>query len=317
MNDCSDQDIIEDFVDFVEWQISRHDKVIDTRQRHHLGDVDADILVSTESGKDLYVYCCFSADLEATQTRAKLAHQACSLSLIVCIDWLDPSTPNLYHHPKGAGKIYKSGQTPIADAKYTFEWHWESIPHDRNDRCMQQRLNQQIGSSLLSTLQGHPTTIEHAQFEILVNAIFKFCFYPHLKLRGTQVPIEGNRKIRDAVYDIYHDRLLTLTPHWTPYITVEVKNMEGRVGQEEVDQLAKYLTPNGLGNFGILVSRKDVDKNGKIAMLDLRKEKPPKTIIHFAEQDLVKLINIRIHHTPENCIEYLLEKYFDLARLVL
>ncbi|MBK1979150.1 hypothetical protein JE034_09795 [Achromobacter xylosoxidans] len=316
MNDCSDQDTIEDFVDFVQGQISRHPNTIDTTHRRHLADIEADILVHSKSGRDLYVYCCFSEDLEATRARAISEQRSDSRNLIVCIDWLDASTPNLYLHPGDTKRIYESGQIPIADAAYTFEWHWESIAHDFSDRCMQQHLNKQIGNSLKSTLQGHPPTIKYAQFEHLVNAIFKFCFFPYLTLRDTQVPTERSMRIRDAVYDVDHHRLIALTLFGPPYITVEAKNLKGEVGQDEVDQLANYLNPNGLGNFGILVSRQNIDTNGRQAILDWRKKTPPKTVLHLDELDLVELINRRINGSPDACIDLLLDKHFDLARRV-
>lgn len=313
MNSYDEQEVMEEFTSFVQSEIEEHPTVYNVMAQPHLGDTAAQLVAYRQSGQHFYVYCCFAEGLDATREIAISEQTSESRAMIVCIDWLDPNKVDLFARPSRSNWEAQPINIPILDAAHTFSRHWHAAVASTGSQYMRPYLDLQIGNWLKSRLEAHPVTILYNEFEELISAIFKFCFYPLLIIRGHQVASTGRIDIRDTVFEIYHERLSKLNSAQSPFITVEVKNMREEVGKGEVDQLANYLRPAGLGSLGILVSRKGVSDNGLTRITSWRSQSPSIIILTLSDEDLSELIARRIQGGPEFCVDYLLDKNFELA----
>jgi hypothetical protein len=77
------------------------------------------------------------------------------------------------------------------------------------------------------------------------------------------------------------------------YVVAEVKNLTGRLGKNEILQVANYLNPHGTGLFALIVARKKMDE---AARWSCREQwiQHNKLIIGLDDEDVRQMITTKV-----------------------
>lgn len=138
-------------------------------------------------------------------------------------------------------------------------------------------------------------------------------FYPHLDFAQTQSRTESGRHIRDLIF--YNNRDIDFldeifSDYGNRQLVVEMKNVH-HIERDHINQLNRYLQ-NGIGNFGIFLTRNPLPKAMYSNTIDLWASQR-KCIIAITDEDLKLMVNVyeSKQRTP---IDVLKKKYIEFRR---
>ena len=115
------------------------------------------------------------------------------------------------------------------------------------------------GSDLLAELAPiRKGAIGWRRFENTCVKILNYVFIPPLRLPKVQSRTHDGLDRRDAIYPIGSGSAFwdsVKHQHSSRMVVVEFKNLDGQIGQGEVESLQQYLLPKAKRSFGLLCSR--------------------------------------------------------------
>ena len=122
--------------------------------------------------------------------------------------------------------------------------------------------------SLLQRLRAiEPGQRDWSAYENYCQDLLNFLFVPPLSLAISQSRDERHANRRDYILPNY-----ALDGGWwqfvrshyeAHYVVAEVKNLSGRLGKDEILQVANYLNPHGTGLFALILARKKMDETAR------------------------------------------------------
>lgn len=308
------RDLVESFLDFVRTRIEAQKSVVDIEESPmSSGFIRPDFYVIRQDRRPVIVTCCDRSGFAAVagySLELSKEFPDCA-QLIACMDWLSENDRLLL--PEGVG-LWDADEI----AKKYYQPRTDLGPRD----TLTFHLQQQIGEGYVEALNTLPAGIEcWARYEKLIPQIFAFLFHPDLELQKEQSADQNGRNRRDAIFQINRE-----SAFWTgvaqnyahsSYVVVEAKN-GSEVGKNEVNQLADYLRPNGLGMFGILVTRNQRTESAWDAMVRCRRGDggPPKTIITLDDTFMRRLLIARGNGNQRECEGILQDQLFELAQVI-
>lgn len=151
------------------------------------------------------------------------------------------------------------------------------------------------------------------KYENLCADLMASLFYPHLDFAQTQSRTESGRHIRDLIF--YNNRDVDfLDEIFTDYnnrqLVFEMKNVK-KIERDHINQLNRYLQ-NGIGNFGIFLTRNPLSKAMFNNTIDLWSSQR-KCILSIDDEDL-KLM-VQVYESKQRApIEVLKKKYVEFRR---
>jgi hypothetical protein len=260
------------------------------------------------------VYLAFAHDLPGLAANCELwaVSHASDRFILATPDWLTPEelaaipeTIRVLH----CGDLFAYGYVqPLGDGDF--------------DGFMQY-INRETAYELHARLLDVPIGRAHArEFENIVRDILIYTFAGKIEFESEQVRDADGLKIRDLVFrvtDPYGIWDLIRREHAkSSLFVVEAKNTQDRPGANEIRQIADYLKPNGVGLFGILVGRKPPTPQTRRDVVSRRSggDGVSKTIVVLGEEDLIELLNRRMHRRQESCDEYIRRRVNDILLAV-
>lgn len=151
------------------------------------------------------------------------------------------------------------------------------------------------------------------KYEDLCADLLASLFYPHLDFAQTQSRTDSGRHIRDLIF--YNNRDIDFldeifTDYGNRQLVIEMKNVK-KIEREHINQLNRYLQ-NGIGNFGVFLTRNPLPKTMYANTIDLWSSQR-KCIIAITDQDLKLMVDVyeSKQRTP---IEVLKKKYIEFCR---
>ncbi len=259
-------------------------------------------LVSPNDDGVTYVYLTFAGDLPWLVSAIQHwsgAHESDQF-ILVTPDWLSeeemssvPDSIRVLH----CGDFFAYGYvTPLGEGQFD---------------GFHQYINRETGHELSERLHNLPVGRAFAkEFENLVRDILVYVFAEKIAFETEQVRDLDGLKIRDLVFritDPYH------TWDWirrevakSSLFVVEAKNEQRPPGAKHIRQVADYLKPNGIGLFGVLVSRAAPSRQ---VMRDVVQRRAggdgiSKTILVLDQSDLLDLLLSRMGRRYQACDDY-------------
>jgi hypothetical protein len=150
-------------------------------------------------------------------------------------------------------------------------------------------------------------------YEDLATELLASLLYPHLDFAQTQSRTESGRHIRDLIF--YNNRDVDfLDEIFTDYdnrqLVIELKNVK-KIERDHINQLNRYLQ-NGIGRFGIFLTRNPLDKAMFSNTIDLWSSQR-KCIISITDEDLKLMVEV-FESKQRAPIEVLKKKYIEFRR---
>lgn len=151
------------------------------------------------------------------------------------------------------------------------------------------------------------------RYEDLCADLMASLFYPHLDFAQTQSRTESGRHIRDLIF--YNNRDVDFldeifTDYGNRQLVIEMKNVK-KIDRDHLNQLNRYLQ-NGIGNFGIFLTRNSLSKPMYKNTVDLWSSQR-KCMIAIDDEDL-KLM-VQVYESKQRApIEVLKKKYVEFRR---
>jgi len=151
------------------------------------------------------------------------------------------------------------------------------------------------------------------RYEKLSADLLASLFYPHLDFAQTQSRTESGRHIRDLIF--YNNRDVDFldeifTDYGNRQLVVEMKNVK-KIEREHINQLNRYLQ-NGIGNFGIFLTRNPLPKAMYTNTIDLWSSQR-KCIIAITDEDLKLMVDV--YESKQRApIEVLKKRYIEFRR---
>lgn len=248
----------------------------------------------------------------AANTALALAHAHPGIKLgLLCLDWIEP------HDGLPPSQLFR-----LIDAQYLFRNHWAEIlqmPRDVVVRHIERDIGDHFVHKLQTLAPGQSTASE---YESLVEDIFAYLFAPDIWLYESQSQTYDRTQVRDSVFEITNGNEFwkDVKRHYAkgPTFAVEAKNFSKPAQSAAIRQLAGYLKPNGVGCFGILVTRMPVSSTAEREILLQRQGRgdPAKTILTLHDGDISTLIYWRQTRSVEACSEFLKLKLLKLLKSV-
>ncbi len=153
-------------------------------------------------------------------------------------------------------------------------------------------------------------------FEYYLMKFLTVCFgsaYKNLNI-DSQVPNEGNRRIRDFIIENIDSNnvfLKKLENQGVEFILLDAKNYKDELTNSELDTFRRYIEENKrFGNFGIILSRKGTNENCLKTIVDDLRRSDLKIIV-LNEDDLINMLSsISSGRDPIDIIRF---KYNELV----
>lgn len=153
-------------------------------------------------------------------------------------------------------------------------------------------------------------------FEYFLMNFLTVCFgsaYKNLNI-DSQVPNEGNRRIRDFIIENIDSNNVFLTKlenQGVEFILLDAKNYKDELTNSELDTFRRYIEENKrFGNFGIILSRKGTNENCLKTIVDDLRRSDLKIIV-LNEDDLINMLSsISSGRDPIDIIRF---KYNELV----
>jgi AAA15 family ATPase/GTPase len=153
------------------------------------------------------------------------------------------------------------------------------------------------------------------RYQEICSDILSYVFSPPLSTPLRQSETEGREQRRDLImhipYNIGYFWGWIQTEHKSLAVIIECKNYEGLISKDDVIKTSQYFNKNKLGNFGLLLSRKGLDKGAKKEIRRLWTNENSKImVIPLKDDDLINLLKIKEHgEKPEVYIDAYYRKF--------
>lgn len=151
------------------------------------------------------------------------------------------------------------------------------------------------------------------RYEELCSELLASLLYPYLDFAQVQSRTDSGRHIRDMIFynnrdldflnDIYND-------YGNSQLVVEMKNV-AKIDRDHINQLNRYLQ-NGIGNFGIFLTRNPLQKAMYGNTVDLWSSQR-KCIISLTDDDLKLMVDV-YESKQRSPIDVLKKKYIEFRR---
>ena len=137
--------------------------------------------------------------------------------------------------------------------------------------------------------------------------------YPHLDYATDQSRTESGVLIRDLIF--YNNQqkpfLKELFDEYgSKQLVFELKNVK-RIERDHINQLNRYMS-DGLGKFGVLVTRHELPKSKKKNTIDLWSGQR-RAIISLTDQDLEQMVDV-FESKQRSPLDVLKKKYIEFRR---
>lgn len=151
------------------------------------------------------------------------------------------------------------------------------------------------------------------RYEELCSELLASLLYPYLDFAQVQSRTDSGRHIRDMIF--YNNRDLDfLNDIYNEYgnsqLVVEMKNV-AKIDRDHINQLNRYLQ-NGIGNFGIFLTRNPLQKAMYGNTVDLWSSQR-KCIISLTDDDLKLMVDV-YESKQRSPIDVLKKKYIEFRR---
>jgi len=151
------------------------------------------------------------------------------------------------------------------------------------------------------------------RYENLSAELLASLFYPHLDFAQTQSRTDSGRHIRDLIF--YNNRNVDFldeifADYGNRQLVIEMKNVR-KIEREHINQLNRYLQ-NGIGNFGVFLTRNPLPKTMYANTIDLWSSQR-KCIISITDEDLKLMVDV-YESKQRSPIEVLKKKYIEFRR---
>lgn len=151
------------------------------------------------------------------------------------------------------------------------------------------------------------------RYENLSADLLASLFYPHLDFAQTQSRTDSGRHIRDLIF--YNNRNVDFldeifADYGNRQLVIEMKNVR-KIEREHINQLNRYLQ-NGIGNFGVFLTRNPLPKTMYANTIDLWSSQR-KCIISITDEDLKLMVDV-YESKQRSPIEVLKKKYIEFRR---
>jgi hypothetical protein len=144
----------------------------------------------------------------------------------------------------------------------------------------------------------HPGKAHWRLFEDICQELFNVMFVPPLSYPLVQANTILAIRRRDFIYPNRDTNSVSnfwvtqvLRRYGGEYVLVECKNLSDSISTSEFDQGMNYLGPDGLGNFGIIISRKGFHQPVKVLQTSSW-SKSKKMLLVFSEKSLRDMIRL-------------------------
>ncbi len=173
-------------------------------------------------------------------------------------------------------------------------------------------LNHLLISKLRQLQPGLATWVEYQK---LSQDILTFCFVPPLMEPFIEEPSTNGIHRRDMIYQIPHDTSGFWEHIRNAYgalvVIADAKNYSGVLPKDQIVIQSKYYGLKKLGNFGLIITRNNLDESGK-------KEQEDRWLVHnelvicLSDEDIIEMIRLKLAgQEPEKVIN---RKIFELRK---
>jgi len=149
-------------------------------------------------------------------------------------------------------------------------------------------------------------------FEDICEELFNILFIPPLDYPQVQADTILGIRRRDLIYPNRSS-----SGFWSKevqhrykgeYVLLECKNYRKPISKKEFDQGLGYLGPNGLGRFGIIVSRKAIEEKVRVLQM-VNWSNSKNMLLTLSEQNLRQMIDLYSKgKDPTRIIQYAIDK---------
>lgn len=195
-----------------------------------------------------------------------------------------------------------------------------SAKERQQDDCKNDPLFSQIpvtsAKKKLQTIRGLPsgkTNNADREYEKNIVQLFASLFYPQLDFAAEQSRTDSGALIRDLIF--YNNRSIDFlnelfNDYGSRQLVFELKNVN-KIEREHISQLNRYLNP-GLGNFGVLVTRNELDKAMLRNTIDLWSGQR-RCIVTLTDADIDLMVNV-FESRQRDPLDVLKKKYVEFKR---
>jgi hypothetical protein len=151
-------------------------------------------------------------------------------------------------------------------------------------------------------------------YEIAIGNLFPSLFYPHLDFASLQSRTDSGAVIRDLIfYNGQKEPFLEeiAKDYGTRQVVFEMKNVKD-VSRDHVNQLNRYMT-DGLGKFGVLVTRNPLSKARMQSTIDLWSGQR-RCIVTIDDMDIEQMVEL-FESKQRNPIDVVKKKYIEYRRM--
>lgn len=151
------------------------------------------------------------------------------------------------------------------------------------------------------------------KYEANIAELFASLFYPQLDFAQVQARTESGVSIRDLIfYNSRSNEFLReiMDDYGSRQITMEMKNIQ-KVTRANIDQLNRYLHEE-LGNFGVLITRKEFNKAERKRVIDLWSGQR-KAIVTLTDMDIEQMVEV-FESKQRTPLDVLKKKYVEFRR---
>ena len=153
-------------------------------------------------------------------------------------------------------------------------------------------------------------------YQKLAIGIFSCLFSPPLAFIDEEVPDEGGKNRRDAIYENISDHHYwsVIRDHYdSMYVVVDAKNHKNKIPKNEVVKFSHYLKHYGCGHFGILICRKGLSSGAWHAARD-QWIGGRKMIVALSHDDLETAVKLKEY--GQDPVEVIFEKIKQMRIII-
>jgi len=150
-----------------------------------------------------------------------------------------------------------------------------------------------------------PGQVHWRRYQDLVRTIFVELFCPPLDDPFEEHSDSQGANRRDLIFPNHsqHEFWRYLRERYeADYIVVDPKNHREKIGKQELIGVANYLKPCGTGRFGIVVSRKGLNRSGEVTQRELWMLSPHKMLLVITDDDLQDMLRAWSTHGDPSAI---------------
>ncbi len=151
-------------------------------------------------------------------------------------------------------------------------------------------------------------------YEVAIGELFRSLFYPHLDFASVQSRTDSGALIRDLIFyngqkDLFLEEIAK--DYGARQVVFEMKNVK-EISRDHVNQLNRYMT-DGLGKFGILVTRNPLSKPRMQSTVDLWSGQR-RCIVTINDADIEQMVEL-FESKQRNPIDVIKKKYVEYRRM--